>query len=77
MSRKLSAQHVTYGSLSHMLIDSNRLAVFTPNSFGVGSNIVGSGPDERPVGSEVPEPATLMLLGLALAVLVKQRQRSR
>ncbi|WP_328189512.1 PEP-CTERM sorting domain-containing protein [Marinobacter sp. OP 3.4] len=41
----LSAQYVTYNSLGDMLLDTNRQSVFTPNGFGAGFNIVGSGTD--------------------------------
>jgi hypothetical protein len=62
-----SAQYVTYGNLGDMLADSNRLGVFTPNSRGFGANIVGSGSDEMRAVNPVPEPASLALVGLALA----------
>jgi hypothetical protein len=38
-----SAQLVTYASLDDMLLDQNRTGVFTPDDFGFGRNIVGSG----------------------------------
>jgi hypothetical protein len=41
----LSAAIVTYASLNDMLNDTNRLAVYQPNSFGFGANVVGSGSD--------------------------------
>ena len=41
----LTAQYVTYATLTDMLGDTNRLGVFSPNSFGFGDNIVGSGSD--------------------------------
>ena len=41
----VSAQYVTYDSLNDMLLDTNRTGVFTPDSFGFGHNIVGSGSD--------------------------------
>ncbi|PTN09419.1 PEP-CTERM sorting domain-containing protein [Nitrosomonas aestuarii] len=41
----ISASYVTYGSLNDMLTDTNRLSNSQPNSFGFGSNIVGSGSD--------------------------------
>ena len=41
----VSAQYVTYGSLTDMLADTNRLGVFTPNTSGFGRNIVGTDTD--------------------------------
>ncbi|MEX1214500.1 hypothetical protein, partial [Saccharospirillum sp.] len=41
----LSAQYVTYNAFDDMLLDTNRLEVFTPDTFGFGHNIVGSGTD--------------------------------
>jgi hypothetical protein len=65
----LSAQYVTYAALGDMLADSNRFGVFTPNPGGFGVNIVGSGSDEMRATNSVPEPASLALVGLALAAL--------
>jgi hypothetical protein len=42
---KLSAAIVTYASLNDMLADTNRLGIFTPDTFGFGANVVGSGSD--------------------------------
>ena len=41
----LSSNVVTYGTLTDMLVDTNRTGVFLPNSSGFGRNIVGSGSD--------------------------------
>ena len=41
----LTAQIVTYASLGDMLIDTNRLGVFDPNTPGFGRNVVDSGSD--------------------------------
>jgi hypothetical protein len=66
----LSSQYVTYNSLSDMLLDANRLDVFTPNTSGVGHNIIGSSAFILP-SVTVPEPPTagLLLIGfLGLAI---------
>ena len=66
----VSAQYVTYTSLSDMLNDTNRIGVFTPNAFNAGRNIVGSGSDEfRSPPNGVPEPGTFALAGVAFALL--------
>ncbi len=75
----VTAGIVTYGSLSDMLHDTNRLQDVSPNSQGFGRNVVGSGSDNFPTAAgAVPEPATwgLMLVGfLALGAIVR-RQRA-
>ena len=65
-----TANIVTYGTLTDMLGDTNRLGVFSPNPTGFGRNIVGSGAEIlitplRPPGT-VPEPGTLLLLVASL-----------
>lgn len=57
----LNAQYVTYNALEDMLLDTNRMGVFTPNTFGAGRNIVGSSAFILP-SATVPEPGTLGLL---------------
>jgi len=74
----VSAAIVTYATLADMLGDMNRTGVFTPNPFGAGVNIVGSGADilsEPPPPGNVPEPSTIGLLGLGLAGLAATRRR--
>ncbi len=71
----VSANYVTYATRADMLADSNRTGVFTPNSFGFGQNIVGSGSDEMDTGISVPEPGTLVLFGFGLAGLGLARRR--
>jgi hypothetical protein len=64
-----SAQYVTYSSLSDMLADTNRLGVFTPNDFGAGQNLVGTGSDSFPAPlPAVPEPGSwaMLVIGSAL-----------
>ena len=73
----LSADYVTYATLTNMLQDTNRTGVFSPNSGGAGRNVVGSGSDEIGNGTTVPEPGTLALLGLALAGLAATRRRKQ
>ena len=72
----LTAQYVTYATLTDMLGDTNRLGNFSPNSFGFGRNIVGSGSDEMVQVTTVPEPGTLVLFGIGLAGLGFARRRS-
>jgi len=62
----ISADFVTYATLSDMLLDQNRLGVFTPGG-AAGQNIVGSaaqpaGNNGGDGGNQVPEPGTFMLL---------------
>jgi uncharacterized protein Veg len=65
----LSAQYVTYTTLTDMLADTNRLGVFTPNPLGFGVNIVGSGSDVLPAVSPISEPGVLALLIIGLGGL--------
>jgi hypothetical protein len=71
----ISADYVTYATLADMLGDTNRTGVYTPNPFGFGQNIVGSGSDEMDTGISVPEPGTLVLFGFGLAGLGLARRR--
>ena len=72
----VSAQFVTYSSLGDMLLDTNRLSVFTPTS-GAGENIVGSGASvtSSPGGGSVPEPSAWGLFVLGLVALRSVRRR--
>ena len=74
----LTSQFVTYATLDDMLLDTNRLSVFTPNTMGFGPNIIGSGSDSFPRGgTAVPEPGSwaLMLVGFAALGLGLRRAR--
>ncbi|MGQ3051827.1 MAG: hypothetical protein ACT6S0_08590 [Roseateles sp.] len=70
----VGADVVTYGSLTDMLSDSNRLSTATLNGFG--RNIVGSGSDAMVVAPPtlLGEPGTLLLAGLALAASAARRR---
>ena len=65
----LSAQYVTYASLNDMLDDTNRLGIFTPDHFGAGSNIIGTGSDSFPKLGTVPEPASWAMLTIGFAIV--------
>jgi hypothetical protein len=70
----LTANYVTYATLTDMLGDTNRLGVFVPDSVGFGRNIVGSGASV--MGSVVvPEPTTGTLFSLGLLGLGLARRR--
>ena len=83
----VSADIVTYISLSDMLTNANRTGTYTVGGFG--RNIVGSGSDGTGGGGSggggsgggssgtVPEPATLSLLGLGFASLAVMARRRR
>lgn len=70
-----TAQFVTYATLTDMLGDTNRLAVFNPTAGFAGPNIVGSGSDNMGEGTTVPEPGMLVLVGFGLAGLGFARRR--
>ena len=74
----ITADFVTYATLSDMLNDTNRTGLFTPNSGGFGRNIVGSGATIAQVHA-VPEPETyaLMLAGLGLLSFVARRRKQK
>ena len=62
-----------------MLADTNRIGAFSPNPFGFGTNIVGSGAEVL-FAASVAEPATLSVLApgiLAVAPLRRQRRNRR
>ena len=76
--------YATYNSLGDMLIDANRVATFTTDSFSdfASRNIVGSGamllvsdPNPNPNPNPVPEPSTMLLMGTGLAGLVAWRRK--
>ena len=75
----LSAQYVTYASLTDMLADTNRLGIYTPDHYGAGYNIVGTGTDDFPTLSNpstpIPEPASLAMLTVGLAIIGTMRRR--
>ena len=71
----LTAQYVTYATLTDMLGDTNRLGVFDPTGGSAGTNIVGSGSDEMGKGATIPEPGTLVLFSFGLAGLGLARRR--
>ncbi len=65
-----TAQYVTYASFTDMLGDSNRLAVFNPQGFGVGANVVGSGATILAAAPPpIPLPAGIWFLVPGLALL--------
>jgi uncharacterized membrane protein YwzB len=79
----ISADYVTYASLMDMLVDTNRLGVFSPGGGGAGSNVVGSGASiigasPPPPPAVIPLPAGLGMLASALAALgLLARRRGR
>ncbi|MEX1214501.1 PEP-CTERM sorting domain-containing protein, partial [Saccharospirillum sp.] len=71
-----SAQYVTYNTLGDMLLDTNRLEVFTPDTLGFGHNIVGSSAFILPTVT-VPEPSTAGLLLIGFLGMAASLYRSR
>jgi hypothetical protein len=69
----LTAQYVTYSALDDMLNDTNRLGVFSPNTFA-GANVVGSGAFSSTNLAPIPLPASALLLLGALGLLVALRR---
>jgi hypothetical protein len=70
-----SAIYVTYGTLSDMLADTNRLGAFPPGGGGAARNVVGSGAFVVPHLAPVPLPASGALLAGAVGVFVAGRRR--
>lgn len=72
----LSAQYVTYATLEDMLTDQNRTGIHTPDPFGFGANIVGTGAsiDRDLPPAPVPLPAAGVLLAAGLAALAAARR---
>jgi hypothetical protein len=72
------AQFVTYGSLADMLLDANRLEVFTPGGF-FARNIVGTGASiaAAPAPPPIPLPASGIMMLAGLAALAGLRLRGR
>jgi len=77
-----SAVYVTYATLDDMLHDTNRVSFGVPDGVGFGHNIVGSGSDGFASGDgdgnggNIPEPSTVLLVGVALAGLSFSRRRN-
>ncbi len=69
----VSAEFITYATLTDMLNDENRLGFFVPDGAFVGRNVVGTGADVLPRG--VPEPGTVGLLASAFLGLGVLRRR--
>jgi hypothetical protein len=65
-----SAVYVTYATLNDMLHDTNRGSFISPDDFGFGRTIVGSGSDEMGAGggAHAPEPSTLSLAAPAIGL---------
>ena len=84
----IGALYVTYNSLNDMLMDTNPVGVFSPNTnFHNARNVVGSGamlfevggpgPGPGPGPNPVPEPGTMLLFGSGLAGLIGWRWQNR
>jgi sulfur carrier protein ThiS len=70
------ARYVTYANLNDMLNDENRTLVVAPDGGFVPENVIGSGSDEtRTIGTPIPEPGILALIGCGLASIVFTRRR--
>ena len=78
LESSLGAQFVTYGSLADMLLDRNRVGVFSPDGLGSSEqNIVGSGAFVSAGLVAVPAPGTLGLLVAGLLGYCATRRRRR
>ena len=73
----ITSDIVTYATLDDMLHDNNRLVDISPNHFGFGKNVVGSGAFVT-LPSAVPEPASwaMMLGGFSLLGAVIRSRRA-
>ena len=71
-----SARYVTFDTLEDMLNGTNNTGIFDSSSGGLsGRNIIGSGAEVH--SHVVPEPTSLVLLGLTISGVLIQRRRRK
>ena len=74
---QISAEFVTYATLSDMLNDTNRTGEILPSQPLFDANIIGGGADIIRDAVDVPEPGSLALLCMSLLGFGLLRVRSR